>query len=242
MKKLIIAAIVILALATAGIYWFTRDSGNQNQDGGDQGTAQKKSPHFLDSTPLHDEIYTAQPINVTINFDFDLAEGSDISVTDASGKEYTTGVVLIEDNKTALKKNLVSDMPAGTYMVNYTACWPDGSCHEGRFSFKINPAGIGEYRDMRSAGEVTIDMLNTSFVQNKVIVSPGTRVIWKNMDSVGHFVNTETHPEHTYFPQQNSRELAKDQTYAVVFTVAGQYNYHCSAHASTMLGSIIVSE
>ncbi|MDP2671777.1 MAG: plastocyanin/azurin family copper-binding protein [bacterium] len=202
---------------------------------------QKKTPHFLDSTPLHNETYAAQPINVTINFDFDLSDKSRVSVTDKSGKEWSEGEVLIEDSKTALKRMLKGEMLNGEYLVKYTACWPDDSCHEGNFSFTIDFSKKASYKDLRGQTEVAIEMKDIKFGEDKVIISPGTKVVWVNQDSVGHFVNTETHPEHTYFPQQNSRELTQGQTFSQIFTTLGQYNYHCSAHASTMSASLIVS-
>ena len=200
---------------------------------------QKKSPHFLDSTPLHGETYAAQPINITLNFDFDLALGSSVSVKKDSS-EWTIGEVRIENNKTALKKELKQGMSDGEYIVNYSACWPDKSCHEGSFSFKIDSKLKSEFLDMKGKSEVTIDMKEIKFVSQKVLISPGTKVTWINSDQVEHFVNTETHPAHTYFTSQNSRGLAKGQTYSTTFIKLGQYNYHCSAHASSMIGSIVV--
>ena len=203
---------------------------------------QNKTPHFLDSTPLHGETYASQPINVTLNFDFDLATESEISVTSTNNKEWTVGEVIIEDNKTALKKDLEQNMPDGSYLVLYKACWFDKSCHEGQFSFKIDSSKVSEYQGMRKKQEVTIDMENIKFNPAKIVISPGTKVVWKNLEEAGHFINTESHPEHTYFPEQNSTEIKKGGDFSLVFEKPGQYNYHCSAHVPQgMLGSIIVA-
>ena len=237
--KILIPAAVVTVLIILGFIFFqqARLPAPERSDGG-----QVKSAHFVDSTPLHGETYVAQPVNTTINFNFDLQEGSKISVTSADGKEWTEGDALIEDQKTALKKNLKQDMPDGGYRVSYTACWPDGSCHEGQFSFKIDSTKKSEYQDLRGKKELTIKMKEVKFDQNKIIISPGTEVTWVNEDNFGHFVNTETHPEHTYYPEQNSRELTKGKTYSVTFQTPGQYNYHCSAHVPEgMVASLIVS-
>jgi len=230
----LIGLFVVILLVTVGVVIFLKQDRTSSQ-------GQKKTPHFLDSTPLHGETYAAQPINVTINFDFDLSEKSKVSVIDNSGTEWSQGEVFIEDSKTALKKSLKPDMTDGEYFVKYSACWPDNSCHEGTFSFMINLSKKSSYKDLRGQTEVAIDMKDIKFGDDKVIISPGTKVVWVNQDSVGHFVNTETHPEHTYFQEQNSRELTQGQTFSQTFTTLGQYNYHCSAHASTMTASLIVS-
>jgi plastocyanin len=88
---------------------------------------------------------------------------------------------------------------------------------------------------------VTVHLNELAFQEAKIMLSPGTRVTWVNDEGVGHFVNTETHPEHTYFTPQNSRELKQGESFTVSFDTPGQYNYHCSAHVPQgMLGSILV--
>ena len=234
-KNLVIGAAVILVIVLVGIIFWQQNQKEIREQ-------QVKTPHFLDSTPFHGEVYSAQPINVTVNFDFDLAQKSKISVISLNGSEWTEDEVLIEDNKTALKKNLKQGAPDGWYFVKYTTCWPDGSCHDGQFNFSIDSAKKLEYLDLRGKSEVEIKMKDLKFNQNKIIISPKTKVTWTNEDDAGHFVNTETHPEHTYYPVQNSGELTKSQSFAITFEVPGQYNYHCSAHVPEgMIASLIVS-
>lgn len=201
-----------------------------------------KTPHFLDSTPMHDEIYAGQPVNITINFDFDLAGGSNISVVDNQERQVTTGDVRIEDNNTALRRDLRDLLSDGNYKVSYKACWVDGTCYDGQFVFAIDSKKLAEYVDMRGNSAVTVKMTGLKFEPEKIIISPQTKVVWVNEEAVGHFVNTETHPQHTYFPSQNSRELKLGDTFETVFEKLGQYNYHCSAHVPEgMLGSIVVA-
>ena len=166
-----------------------------------------KTPHFLDSTPMHDEIYAGQPVNITINFDFDLAAGSEIFVVNNQGQQVTAGGVRIEDNNTALKRDLADQLADGKYKVLYKACWVDGSCHDGQFEFAIESKKLADYVDMRGNSRVTVKITGLKFEPERIIVSPQTKVLWVNEEDVGHFVNTETHPEHTYFPSQNSKEL-----------------------------------
>jgi len=83
-------------------------------------------------------------------------------------------------------------------------------------------------------------MDETSFRPAGILISPGTTVVWSNSDPFEHFVNTDSHPAHTYYPEQNSRGLAQGATFAVTFTRPGAYPYHCSAHAGVMTGMIVV--
>lgn len=235
MRRWIWIGLGFAGLAVAAGFWY---AGDRTPTGG-----QRKTPHFVDSTPLHEDVYAAQPINITLNFDFDVAEGSSIVVKSADGREWQAGAATIEDRQTALQVPLVGGMPDGEYTVGYEACWPDGSCHEGRYTFTIESARQAEYIDRRGQAQVRMAMKDLAFAEPKIIVSPGTVVVWVNEDGVEHFVNTDTHPEHTYFPLQNSLEIAARETFSTTFVTPGQYNYHCSAHVPEgMLGSIIVAE
>ncbi len=234
-RKLLLLLFVVLIAAAAAWYWQQRSAGIISDD------RQIKSPHFLDSTPLHGEVYAAQPINVTLNFDFDLSRGSGISVTSEGSRQWQEGDAQIEDGGTALKISLQQGMPDGRYSVQYTACWPDKSCHEGRFFFVIDSSRQADYEDMRGQDRVSVSMKDLAFKSRNIMVSRGTTIVWVNDDPVGHFVNSETHPEHTYFLEQNSREIAPGERFSTTFEVPGQYSYHCSAHVPEgMHGSIIV--
>lgn len=229
----VLAAIFVLV----GGAWYLIEQNGKDFD------QQIKSPHFLDSTPLHNETYAAQPINVTLNFDFDLADGSAITILSIDNQEWQDGAVVIADAQTALQVPLKQDMPDGQYQVLYTACWPDRSCHNGQFSFIINSSKQSEYQDLRGQQEIVIHMKDIAFQQAKIMISPDTKVTWVNDEPVGHFVNTETHPEHTYFVPQNSRQIEQGQSFTTTFTIPGQYSYHCSAHVPEgMLGSIVVKK
>ncbi|MBI2594270.1 hypothetical protein HYW39_01075, partial [Candidatus Curtissbacteria bacterium] len=65
-------------------------------------------------------------------------------------------------------------------------------------------------------------------------------VVWVNNDSVEHYVNTDSHPAHTYYLEQNSRVLGQGDTYSLTFNTEGIYPYHCSAHEASMKASILV--
>lgn len=199
----------------------------------------KKSAHYESNTPAHGSILAGVPVNVVIDFNFDLGPGSSISVK-TGDREYGTGDTIIDSNKLAMRRNMDSNAPDGLYTVNYKACWPDGSCHDGYFQFTIDRTKADGYTDLRNKTEVNVKLSEIAFKPANIRISRGTKVIWINEDDVAHYVNTDAHPSHTYYPQQNSKALKKGDMFSLTFDKAGVYPYHCSAHAAIMKGSIIV--
>lgn len=199
----------------------------------------KKTPHFETSAPTHGTLLAAPPINIVIDFNFDLHAKSSISVT-KDGKEFALGTTTIDDNKLTLRRAFDTSAPDGVYTVNYTACWPDGSCHDGNHQFAIDRSTSSSFIDMTGRKEVTIKMSQIKFKPMEIRISKGTKVTWVNDDSVEHFVNTETHPAHTYFSDQNSRGLKKGESFSTTFDKVGFYPYHCSAHVPQNMRAAIV--
>jgi len=201
--------------------------------------APKKSAHFESSTPAHGAKLAAPPVNVVIDFNFDLVSKSSISVT-SGGKEYGTGATVIDANRSAMRRTVDQASPDGLYAVTYQACWPDGSCHDGQFQFAIDRTGASAVLDLRGQNAVSVDLKDIAFAPAIIRISKGTDVTWTNTDAVEHYVNTDAHPAHTYFPAQNSKALKTGDTYRLAFDAPGAYPYHCSAHADSMLGTILV--
>ena len=199
---------------------------------------QKKAAHFETSTPPHEAVYPAVPSQVVIDFNFDLGAKSKISVT-SGGKEYSAGDVMIDANILTMRKNLDTTGPDGIYDVNYEGCWPDNSCHKGFFQFKVDRSLAAGYTDMRGQKEVVIPMKDIAFAPQSIRVSKGTKITWVNNDEVVHYVNTDSHPAHTYYIAQNTRAIKKGESYALGFDQPGIYPYHCSAHLK-MTGNILV--
>lgn len=199
----------------------------------------KKSAHYESNTPAHASVLAGVPVNVVIDFNFDLGPGSSISIK-TDDKEYGTGETVIDPNKLAMRRNTNPNAPDGFYTVNYKACWPDGSCHDGYFQFTIDRTKAGNYTDLRNKTEVTVKLSEVAFKPQNIRISRGTKVIWINEDNVDHYVNTDAHPSHTYYPPQNSKVLKKGDMFSLTFDKEGIYPYHCSAHAKIMTGSIIV--
>ncbi|TSC72729.1 MAG: Blue (Type1) copper protein [Parcubacteria group bacterium Gr01-1014_38] len=210
----------------------------------------KKSAHFESSTPAHGTTLPAPPINVVLDFNFDLAPQSFIAIErnggdngnarDALERDYGMDLTTIDANKLSMRRKMDPSAPDGLYTVTYQACWPDGSCHDGHFQFAINRTKASAALDLRGQSAVTVNLKDIAFAPPVIRIRQGTRVTWRNDDSVEHYVNTDAHPSHTYFLAQNSRALKNGDTYAVTFSTPGAYPYHCSAHADTMRGLILV--
>lgn len=199
----------------------------------------KKSAHFESNTPAHGAILAGVPVNVVVDFNFDLAKPSSIKIA-KDGQDFGVGETVIDDNKLSMRRKMDTSAPDGIYTVNYNACWPDGSCHDGNFQFAIDRKLKERFLDQTSQKEVMVKMSQIAFQPQSIRVSKGTKITWINDDSVEHYVNSDSHPAHSYFKEQNSKSLKKGESYSVILPEAGIYPYHCSAHASQMSGNILV--
>lgn len=157
-KSYVIAAAAILLVGIAAVVYLISNQSTQNQQrianvpvttplpsAVDQGQSRNelpisfdniKTPHFVSSIPANNAVLTKGPPQVTINFNFNLTSGSKIAVT-ADGNDVTTaqGTKISSDKRSM--NALINPVEPATYKVNYTACWPDGSCHEGSFGFSV---------------------------------------------------------------------------------------------------------
>ncbi len=247
MKRLIILGVVILILI-GGVFLFigssSSPSSTQMTDSSNSSAEvlfsnPKKSAHYESNTPLHGSILADAPINVVIDFNFDLAVKSIIKI-EKDGIDYGLGESVIDDNKLSMRRSMDSSSPDGVYTVMYNACWPDGSCHDGNFQFAIDRVSSSSFEDMTGQKEVNITMNQLRFMPMNLKISKGTKITWVNDDEFEHYVNTDSHPAHTYYPNQNSNVLKNGDIYSVTFDTEGIYPYHCSVHADSMTGNILV--
>lgn len=196
--------------------------------------------HFVDSSPMHGEVFRQAPEAIVINFNFNLHQKSSVSVT-RDGAAVTTGKATIDSNQLAMRATLGGNASDGLYLVSYKACWPDGSCHDGQFAFQVDSKKAAAYQDMTGKAEVAIPLENLKFNPSDIVVSRGTKVTWTNRDSVVHFVNTDPHPSHNVLPALNSQAINQGQSFSFTFNDPGEWGYHCSAHVPQgMVAHIIV--
>lgn len=196
--------------------------------------------HYVDSYPKHGDVFAQVPDRVQIDFNFTLHEVSSIRVTN-DGVPLEEGKVTLGQRNLSMWMALQAAAGDGTYVVNYRACWPDRSCHEGRFAFTVDRRTRATYLDLSGKKEARVEMQDLKFQPSHIIISQGTTVTWTNRDGVLHFVNTDPHPSHNVLQGLNSLDLTTGQSYNYVFTEPGEWGYHCSAHfPQGMIGRIIV--
>lgn len=247
-KTLIAALTVVIILVTGAILLYQNQTKQTTQSITEQTSPNqtiesfsnpKKAAHYESNTPEHGSTLAGVPVNIVIDFNFDLAPGSEIQIL-SGGKDYGQAETKIDEGGLAARRDLNPDAPDGLYTVEYKACWADGSCHDGNFQFRIDRSLAANFTDLRSQKEVAIELKNIAFNPQTVRIGKGTKVTWVNIDDFEHTVNTDIHPAHTYYPLQNSRTLNNGDTYSVTFDNPGIYLYHCTPHATTMRGQILV--
>ncbi len=94
-----------------------------------------KTPHFVSSQPENNAVLASSPSSVNINFNFDLGAGSSVQVL-RDGVTVSSGTSAVSVDKLSMSVPVQANQP-GNYAVSYTACWPDGSCHNGSFGFTV---------------------------------------------------------------------------------------------------------
>jgi plastocyanin len=195
--------------------------------------------HFVDSVPNHGDVLPSAPNAITLNFNFNLHADSSLTVT-RDGQPVAIGPKAIAANQLSIAAPVADPKPGnGVYTVAYKACWPDRSCHEGSVSFVVDSSKKASFIDLRGRSEVAVALRNVAFDPPRIIVSPGTKVVWTNQDGFTHFVNSDPHPSHNGVPELNSTALEKGQSYSFTFAVPGVYGYHCSAHTN-MTAQVLV--
>lgn len=199
----------------------------------------KKSAHYETNTPAHGALLPGVPVDVVIDFNFDLSQGSTITIS-KEGKDYGIGATIIDDNRLTMRRSMDTNAPDGVYTVIYKACWPDKTCHDGLFQFAIDRSRAQNMADLTGKTEVAIDMDGLAFSQASIRINKGTKVTWTNREENEHYINADSHPAHTQVPELNSKALKLGDSYSYTFEQPGVYLYHCSAHAGIMTGTILV--
>lgn len=99
---------------------------------------QQFAAHFVDSNPAHGVKLSQVPAAVSVSFNFTLSDASTITVT-KDGKQVNSGKPTFTSNKLTMTTLVPSGAGTGTYVVDYSAWWPDNSYHNGKFAFTVNP-------------------------------------------------------------------------------------------------------
>jgi plastocyanin len=97
----------------------------------------------------------------------------------------------------------------------------------GTASASLGPATLALHRKV-----VQVKISNFAFKPARLIVSPGTKVVWTNEDSDPHTVTTDK-------AGFSSQALDTGQQYTLVAKRAGTFAYHCTIHPF-MHGALVV--
>jgi plastocyanin len=97
------------------------------------------------------------------------------------------------------------------------------------------PAGAVRPVRMLHRSVVRVEIHNFKFAPARVVVSPGTRVVWVNRDSDPHTVTGDVAGG-----PLSSQALDTGQRYSTVLTKTGETPYHCTIHPY-MHGAVVVS-
>ncbi len=97
---------------------------------------QQFAAHFVSSDPTHGAKLVQTPANITLNFNFTLNETSTVGIV-KDGKAITLPKPIFTGNKLGMSIALPAGSGNGLYVVDYKACWPDNSCHNGKFGFTV---------------------------------------------------------------------------------------------------------
>ena len=199
------------------------------------------APHFVDSYPAHGDSLVQTPEVVVLNFNFNLHPNSGVALS-RNGELVSLEAVTISADELTLRATLQEDGGDGVYHLRYSACWPDGSCHDGSIAFVVDSNAEDQYLDLRGQVAVTNHMKDgVRFASPRIIVSPGTTVTWINDDLVVHFVNSDPHPAHNVLSDLNSTAIGPGESYSYTFSEPGAWGYHCSAHHNLgMIAQIVV--
>jgi len=126
-------------------------------------------------------------------------------------------------------------------IINQTTSVTPGSSTTGSNNSTSSSSASAEATDMTSSAEVAVSIKNLAFQPASIKIKKGTKVTWTNQDSMGHAVVADDAGNVAGLPTTNSL-MSKGDTYSFTFNTIGIITYHCSAHPSTMAGTIEVVE
>jgi plastocyanin len=89
--------------------------------------------------------------------------------------------------------------------------------------------------------EITVTITDQGFEPETLLVTAGTKVVWKNKGEQVHTVVSGPHPTHQNHPGLESPDIPKGGSYSYTFTQAQTYDYHDHLNP-TLNGTVIVKE
>lgn len=96
------------------------------------------------------------------------------------------------------------------------------------------------YFDLRGQKEVLVDIQGFDFTPQNIIVSVGTKIIWRNDDRLTHSVTFDAGFVGAGIAGGDSGLFRQGELFTQVLAIPGKYPYHSSDNPKTMKGIVIV--
>jgi plastocyanin len=112
------------------------------------------------------------------------------------------------------------------------------------FAFAVLVVGIYQLTTSHTKNTprvATVHITATGFQPATLAVTPGTKIIWTNDDSVMHQVASNPFPQDSILPGLKSQILNNDQTYTYVAATSGTFDYHDQLKP-TINGTLVVKK
>lgn len=93
----------------------------------------------------------------------------------------------------------------------------------------------------KAAREIKIEITDTGFVPQNVVIEPGTKVVWVNSTLAPHKIGANPFPEGDTLPNLKSGDIVPDGSYTYVFKEEGAFGYTDYSEPTTG-GSIVVEQ
>lgn len=94
--------------------------------------------------------------------------------------------------------------------------------------------------NLKAQEHIQVEVSNFKFVPNNFTINVGDTITWTNVQG-----NHNVNGNNNFFPNNPDEFMnpvgGPGWTYTYVFTVPGDYKYHCDPHASFMMGAFTVN-
>jgi plastocyanin len=224
----LLLALLLLLLIGGLIWWFWAqgqrdDNGNNRQETRFENDVRVEGVN--QTFPRHRETLPAAPANIVISANNELSADSSIRV-ERDGRDYGEGRTRREADNRVIRRNIQSDAPEGYYTVIYSLCERNESCREGRYQFRVDRAEEREFEDKSGERNVTIRIRDGRLDPERVKISSGTRVTWRNESNSSYTLYPGSEDVREYFPNLNSGRIAQNGSFSLVIREEGYMVYY----------------
>ena len=88
----------------------------------------------------------------------------------------------------------------------------------------------------------TVEMTDETFNPIRKTVAPGTTVVWKNVDSASHVVDSVQFHDSADEWQLRTQTIRSGDSAVYAFEEEGIYEYYCGLQGEEMCGAILVGD